>query len=269
MAFKINGFGVTHEEPSDVTLPVNSKTIPRKCLVQVFFPHCNQTITYFNDQFDLKTGDIVFVEGKMESERGIVRSIQKNFKIKLSDYKRVISVADTNVSGKLCITDSHILSFNLCTLPFTQVRGWVLPPQKEEDPFEIGYDDTSFFLDKLTDMNVSPTIFERGKDYFIENRVTYIGITAGHGNAIVEGAHAYELEFDYSEGEIKHLTCTCPCGYTCKHEVAAMLQLRELLEDIEEHYIEDYKRSNHFSAVAKGAFFSMVLNHKQYGNITL
>ena len=244
MAFKISGFGAS-EEVVDTTLPAPIQQIitPQKSLVQVYFPNRNQTLTYFNDQFDLKLGDVVFVDGKLENERGIVREISKNFKIKISDYKRVISVADTEISGSVYIADSHFISFNPTVISYPKIRSWVLPPVKEEEEYETGYDDASIFLDKLFDMNVSATVFERGREYFIENRVTYL--------------------------EIKRLTCTCPCGYTCKHEVATMLQLREILEIIEGNYADEYRQTGYFAAVAKGAFFSMVLNRKKTGCFTL
>ena len=70
MAFKIKGFGAVEEEQSEVMLPLVSQTTPCKCLVQVYFPHSNQTLTYFNDQFNLKDGDIVFVRSCDTLENG-------------------------------------------------------------------------------------------------------------------------------------------------------------------------------------------------------
>ena len=55
------------------------------------------TLSYYNDLFDLHRGDLVFVVGKLEGLRGIVVDVSYNFKIKLSDYKRVIAVADTTL----------------------------------------------------------------------------------------------------------------------------------------------------------------------------
>lgn len=270
MSFKISGFGAS-ETNKNIALPVSlqQSVTPQKSLVQVYFPNRNQTLTYYNDQFNLKIGDVVFVDGKLENERGIVREISKNFKIRLSDYKHIISVADTEISGSIYFTHSHFISFNPTTMPYHKIRSWVLPPVKAEEEYETGYDDTAFLLDKLFDMNVSASVFERGREYFVENRVTYLEINSDHGKAIVEGEHAYEVEFDYLAGEVSRLTCTCPCGYTCKHEVAVMLQLREILEIIEENYDGEYHQSGCFSAVAKGAFFSMVLNHKKTGAFTL
>ena len=43
---------------------------------------------------------MVYVDGKLEGQRGRVVEVSYTFKIKLSDYKRVIAVVDTNVSGQ-------------------------------------------------------------------------------------------------------------------------------------------------------------------------
>lgn len=46
---------------------------------------------YYNDSFDLKVGDFVYVEGKLEGYRGQVTEVNYSFKIKPSDYKKVIA----------------------------------------------------------------------------------------------------------------------------------------------------------------------------------
>ena len=258
-----------NEEPKKVEMEplVQQATTPVKSLVQVYFPERNQTLTYFNDQFDLKRGDFVFVDGKLEGIRGIVREVNKNFKIKVADYKKVIGVADTDVSGQLHMAGSHFVSFDPAVLPYEKICSWFLPPVKAEDEYETGNDDTAFTLDKLGDMKASQAIFERGRDYYIEDRVVYLSIDVGHGRAIVEGEHAYEVEFDYADGEIRNLICSCPCGYTCKHEVAAMLQLKDTLEKIEKNYAELHQ--NYFAAVEKHALFRFVIQFRQTGSFAL
>ena len=142
---------VTNEksEKTEIRPVVTKETVPVKSLVQVYFPERNQTLTYFNDRFDLKKDDLVFVEGKLEGLRGIVKSISKSFKIKVSDYKKVISVADTDVSGQLHMAGSHFVTFEPSVLPYEKVRAWYLPPVNEEEEYETGNDDQAFSLDKL------------------------------------------------------------------------------------------------------------------------
>lgn len=117
--------------------------------------------------------------------------------------------------------------------------------------------------------NVSNAIAERGHNYYIENRVRYISIDDTKGYAIVEGSEAYEVEFVYRNGEISNLTCTCFCSYNCKHEFAAMLQLRETLELIEKHYAGEYERTGYFAAVTKGTLFAFAIDGKETGGFTL
>ena len=258
-----------NDEPKKVEMEplIQQEVVPVRSLVQAYFPERNQTLTYFNDQFDLKRGDFVFVDGKLEGIRGIVREVNKTFKIKVADYKKVISVADTDVSGQLHIAGSHFVSFDATVLPYEKIRTWYLPPVKEEDEYETGNDDTGFSLDKLGDMKASQAIFERGRDYYLEDRVVYLCIDNGRGKAIVEGERAYEVEFDYVDREIRNLLCSCPCGYTCKHEVAAMLQLKDMLEKLEKNYAEQFQ--NYFAAVEKHALFRFVVQFKQTGGIVL
>ena len=247
--------------------PVQQAPVPVKSLVQVYFPERNQMLTYFNDRFDLKRGDFVFVEGKLEGIRGIVREVSKSFKIKAADYKKVVSVADTKVSGQLHMAGSHFVSFDASVLPYEKVRTWYLPPAKAEDEYETGNDDTVIVLDKLGDMKVTQAIWERGREYYMDNRVRYIGVADGRGRAIVEGERAYELEFDFADGQIRNLLCDCPCGYACKHEVAAMMQLRETLELIEKHGAALHR--GYFAAIAKGDLFRFAIDSRETGNVTL
>ena len=246
---------------------VQEAIVPVKSLVQVYFPERNQTLTYFNDQFDLMRGDFVFVDGKLEGIRGIVHEVNKNFKIKLADYKKVISVADTKVSGKMHMVGSHFVSFDTAVLPYEKIRSWYLPPVKPEDEYETGNDDTVITLEKLGDMKVSQAVWERGREYYMDNHVRYICVDNGRGRAIVEGEHAYEVEFDFADGEIRNLICSCPCGYICKHEVAAMMQLKETLELIEKHYTDLH--SGYFAAIVKGDLFRFVIDRKESGSFVL
>ena len=118
-----------------------------------------------------------------------------------------------------------------------------------------GSDDTDYFsLDNLNGMRVSSAIAERGYDYFISNHVQYLCLDDTDGYAIVEGSDCnyYEVEFQYtSDGAVGGITCTCPCGYHCKHEYAVMLQLRELLDLVETEYSDEYSRSNYVSIIIR------------------
>ena len=100
MKFKI-GFSAEPETPA-VPAPkrgVGRSADPVRSLVRVHFPARSMTLSYYNDTCDLRRGDLVFVDGKLAGIPGRVVEVCYNFKIKLSDYKRVLSFADTDVYG--------------------------------------------------------------------------------------------------------------------------------------------------------------------------
>ena len=258
-----------NDEPkkeNPVTQQIES-TEPRKSLVQVYFPSRGMNLAYYNDKFDLKIGDLVYVDGKLEGLKGQVTEVNYSFKIKLSDYKKVIAIIDTNVKGDLYFSNLHIISFDRNTIPFEKIKTWFKAPEDDEE-YVISNDNTqSFPLDDLSKMNVSHYIADRGHEYYMDNNVGYICIDKNHGYAIVEGSEPYEIEFDYDEGIISNLTCSCFCSYTCKHEFASMLQLRSTLEFITKNYENEY--NDYFAAISKNIFMNFVMNKKESGKISL
>jgi len=270
MAFKIGFTAERSDRKPEAPVVVEQRSIaPRKSVVQVAFPGRGSSLAYYNDMFDLRIGDIVYVDGKLEGQRGRVVDITYNFKIKVSDYKRVIGLADTEVHGQFFNAGSHFITFDRAALPQSQIVTWYKAPAKEDDEYVTGSDDSSFRLDDLKGMNVSAAIAERGHDYYMENKVRYLCLDGHKGYAIVEGSEPYEVEFEYLGGEVSGLICSCFCSYNCKHEFATMLQLRETLEMIEKHYAAQYEETGYFAAVNKGTLFSFAIDGKETGSFTL
>ena len=267
------GFSAEVHKDESVVDPcplVANTTAPRKSVVQVHFPARNMTLPYYNDRFDLHRGDLVFVEGKLEGLRGRVVDVIYHFKIKLSEYKRVIAVADTNVSGTFHLAGSHFITFDKDSLPFEKVVTWFCPPEKDDEEYVSGDEDKKFHLEDLDGMDINAIIAERGHDYYISNKVVYISVDEnGVGRAIVEGTKPYIVEFDCENGWIANLTCTCFCNYRCKHEFAAMLQLKETLELLMKHYKDEYEEQGYFAAISKPVFMNFALDRKEFGSFTL
>ena len=69
------------------------------------------------------------------------------------------------------------------------------------------------------------------------------------------------------DGKISALACDCFCGDNCKHEFAAMLQLKESLELITENYEDEY--NGYFAIISKDVFMNTVMNKKVSGKISL
>lgn len=271
MKFKI-GFATEKEEKVEpvtcITPPPKEEAV--KSLVQVKFSSKNTPLTYYNDKFNLKKGDLVYVEGKLEGQRGTVVEVEYNFKIKLSEYKRVIAVVDTEVHGQLFMASSHFVTFDPTTLPKEQIATWFKAPDAEEDEYVSNFgDDTSFALSNLQEFKISHEIADRGFDYYCEGCIRYISVDGAKGYAIVEGTESYEIEFTYADGQISHIICSCPCAYHCKHEFATLLELREMLEIIEKNYSDKYEESGYFAAICKATLFRYSIYSKDNGSITL
>lgn len=191
------------------------------------------------------------MDGKLEGQLGWISEVNYNFKIRIADCKKVIAVVDTTVHGKFYIAGSHFVPFDPSAIPAGQIIRWFKAPPKEEEEYASGSADLSFSLNDLKSMNINAAIAERGHEYYIEHRVRYLCLYGHRGLAVVEGNENYAVEFEYRNGEIRHLICDCPCGYTCKHGFAVMLQLQKLLDHIDEHYWEEYQRTGYFTAINK------------------
>ena len=255
------------ETPAPVSqLP--PEKIPVKSVVQVRFPDANRTLSYYNDRFDLRVGDFVYVEGKLEGMRGQVLEVSRSFKIRLSDYKRVIGVADTRLSGRFYLAGSYFLTFSPKVLPYQQALTWFKAPETKEEAYVTGEEGKGFDLEKPWEMNVGKEIVERGKRYCQENRVSYLCLDHASGRAVVEGTRAYEVEFGYqpSGGIVTNMLCDCPCFYHCKHEVAVILQLQELLAKIEKSYASLYEKTQYVAAVSRKSFFLFAGNGPEGGS---
>ena len=268
MKYKIGFHGYEEEKKEDLQPLEIGENKPVKSIVQVRFPSQGRSYSYYNDRFDLHVGDIVFVEGKLEGVKGIVTELSRTFKIRLSDYKRVIAVADTEVKGRLYFGGSHLIAFDKDVIPYDKIRAWFLPPESEEE-YAVGYDDESVHIDDPRAFGFRSEIAERGFDYYNRCKVVYISVDGESGRAIVEGSRAYELTFDYFAGEISNLTCGCFCSYHCKHEFAMLLQLRETLRMIEELYDDEYGESDYFAAISKSALLTYAMDREEKGSIVL
>ncbi len=245
------GFNMNTENISadEVTEPVINSPEPRKSIVQVYFQSRDRSWPYYNDQFDLKLGDSVYVDGKLEGKLGKVININYSFRIKLSDYKKVIAQVDTGVEGEFHFVGAHAVTFDKNAINYSKIINWFKAPENEEDYVSGDDDSCSFPLDDLSSVNFSQSAVSAGHEYFIGNSVIYVEINGSHGHALVDGNDLHEVEFDYSDGEISNMKCSCYCIGACKHQFAVILQLREIVDYINENHYNQY--NDYFAAMSK------------------
>ena len=246
----------------------------RKSLVSVYFPKRELTLTYYNDQFGLEVGDIVYVDGKLEGMQGHVTEIKYSFSIKLSDYHKVIGVADRDIHGRYLSKKHYYLTFDREALPPEKIKTWFLPPAKPEgNEIVTSQDGSSFSLKDFTKAKIPAVILEKGFEYASELHVKYFAIYRDENSetiapimkvyAIVEGKETYEVEFILDGDNVIDITCSCYCFGVCKHEVAVLARVRELAEYIDKHYAEEFKDNGFAAAITKVDFHFYALQTKE------
>lgn len=220
-------------------------------VVRVFFSELHRAYSYYNDQFDLHNGDLVYVSGQLAGQRGRVVEVDYNFRIRLADYQRVIGVADTAVHGTFYTLGAYVFTLERNALPFRQVRSWFFPPEADGE-YATGHGPGPVYaLDVPEQQAIKTNVAEKGRSYYRENRVAYLSVDGTAGHAIVLGTTPYEIAFTYTDGAVSALICSCYETGLCKHGAAVLLQLREMLETIRKHWPEAFAESGYFAAVSK------------------
>ena len=238
-------------------------------VVRVYFPERSRAFSYYNDRFDLHEGDVVYVSGKLAGLLGRVAAVDYNFRIRLADYERVIGAADRNVRGTFYVFGSHMLTLDHGALPYAQVRSWFFPPEADGE-FVTGHGPgPTYTLDFLDQMPLPGETADKGHACYAEGRVVYLSVDGTQGHAIVQGSTPYELTFTYTGGTVSALTCTCYETGLCKHGAALLLQLRETLEKIHEHWPDALAEDGYFAAVSKSAFSFFTTSSSKPASITL
>lgn len=262
------GFCVQPEAPeAEVYAPaVQPETAAVPSVVRVYFPERDRAYSYYNDRFDLHKGDVVYVSGKLAGLLGRVAAVDYNFHIRLADYERVIGAADTAVHGTFYALGAHLVTLEPNVLPFRQVRSWFLPPETDGE-YAVGHGPGPVYA--LEQLSIPAGVAGKGHAYYMENRVVYLSVDGTAGHAIVSGTVPYEITFTYADGSISALTCGCYETGLCKHGVAVLLQLRETLEKIHEHWPDALAEDGYFAAVSKSAFSFFTTSSSKPASITL
>ncbi len=260
MKFKI---GFTAEKEVEKKFPETEVQTPeeapaRESLVRVYFPQRGFDCTYYNNLFDLHVGDLVYVDGKLEGKRGRVIDVSYTFKIKLSDYKRVIAKIDTDISGEFCYVGDELFSFDRNTVPFGKILPYFKAPAKPDEEYVSAKENKFYNLDDLEGMGAYEHTIMTGKADFNCGEVLYLSVDGGKGHAIVGTDELHEIEFDFENGMIANITCDCwACGI-CEHGVAAVFALKSALEITEKHFAEKFEKSGYFAVMPKSIFMNVI-----------
>ncbi len=249
------GFGRDDKEKTEAVIPqVEEPRTAVKSLVRVHFEDAAYELTYFNDAFDLKPGDRVFVSGKRAGEVGIVNAVSTKFRIKASDYERVIALAQTPIRGTYKPVADKMLSYDSNALSPEEFRKWVMQPEEPTEDDEIicgdGYEIP--LNDPHNAEGVDKAVFGRALNYCGSGRIGYIAVKGGVGKAYVEGEHWYELDFRIRDNIIEEAYCGCPYPGLCKHLLAVAVTLSVMSNH------GDLDLSRDFVLIDADRFFEMI-----------
>ena len=260
---RIVGFGQDETMQSEAS-PARavSVDIPVRSLVSINFERINHALTYYNDQFDLKPGDRVFVTGKLEGEIGIVESVTTKFRIRLADYQKVISLAQTPIRGNYSPKGNMLRSYDPEALSPDEFRKWMLPPrliddnQNEEILFGDGYEIP--MEDPSTAEGSHPVVFDRAIDLCRSGKVGYISFRNGEGKAFVRGSKWYEVGFSICNNMLQEAYCECPYAGLCKH----LLAVSVIISVMRQHDDLDFDRD--FTLIEENQFWNMARHTRQH-----
>lgn len=204
-------------------------SVTKPNLVMVAFPPDNRAYPYLN-YFDLEIGDFVFVEGKFENVRGKVVDISENFKVKKDEYKKVVSVADTNVQAEFTVTDTHFVTTDTDKLNFEKVITWFKANYQNGEYIDRHNDLKYHAMWEDCEFEVPPSVIRKGIEYYENERVLFLEVGENTAYAIIAGEDYYVAEFDVDESVIGEGVCSCKNFGTCKHIIATKLLLKELVD---------------------------------------
>ena len=259
---RIVGFGQEETRPAESkpTTTVAEST-PVRSLVSVNFERMNHALTYYNDRFDLKPGDRVFVTGKLEGEIGIVDSVTTKFRIRIADYQKVISLAQTPIHGTYSPKGNMLRSYDPEALSPDEFRQWILPPKEiGENPedeiifgdgFEIPLDDPG------SAEGVDPAVFDRAIDLCRLGKVGYVSVRNGEGKAFVHGSRWYEIDLSMRGNMLQEAYCECPYPGLCKH----LLAVAAIMSIMHHHGDLDFDRD--FTLIEENQFWNMARHTRE------
>ncbi len=218
-------------------------------------------LSYFSDLPEIKKGDLVTVEGKMENHIGLVTKVLSTFKKPNFDMKWVEKVLDADLSGDYFQWEDDVVSAN-SKMTAEQFYSMGLERRYRDNPvlhLENMREDFHLSMDQaFTDEVVKL----KGKSLYQSNAVAFVALADGRGKAVVLGlSDWYEIDFGYRNGVVTYLSYDCPCFDHCKHEYALTLWLERFTKLFCREHGENF-------VVCKRTLFLKALQHAK-GHITL
>lgn len=228
------GFSISNKEKvkenKDITAPTVIDEKPIRSVVTVHFVN-GREYPYYNDMFDLKVGDVVYVDGKLKGISGRVTEITTKFKVSLDFYKRVIAKLNLEFHGEFKNKSRFMVCENPNAFTIEQVKQWYFPPREEKEEFFVG-DGYTVNLDNMTACEDFDDIeFSDAVDIVDDGEVKFITVKNGKGYAIIKRNKPHLVEFEYKKGVVSNLLCDCIKPGLCDHSLAVCVAMDILIKN--------------------------------------
>lgn len=224
------GFSISNKENTEIIKPEIAEEKPVRSVVTVHFIN-GREYPYYNDMFNLKVDDIVYVDGKLAGIPGRVTEVTTKFKVSLDFYKRVLSKLNLEFHGEFKKNFCFMVCNNPVSLNVEQVKTWYFPPKEEKEEFFVG-DGYTVNLDNITACEDFDDVeFSDAVDIVDDGEVKFITIKNGKGYAIVKRNKPHLVEFEYKNGVISNLLCDCIKPGLCDHSLAVCIAVDILIKN--------------------------------------
>ncbi len=249
------GFNIKNDKENETTAQKYEPKVetPIRSVATVRFED-GREYPYYNDKFNLKIGDNVFVDGKLYGKLGVVVDVTTKFKINRSIYKDVIAKLDFNISGNFKKCNDYMIARSNNIITKEQLLSWFVPPfiaQDENDkPDEFIFGDG--YSCKIGEIGCdNDTVLEAIKS--LENgEFKAVVVNNGIGTAVTKGHKTHIVDFELDGNEIKNIFCDCVDPNFCKHSAELCILLSFFVDN------EFIETDDSFFAVSHDWFFKII-----------
>lgn len=212
-----------HVASQDAYKPVAEK--PVKSVATVKFEN-GREYPYYNDKFNLKAGNNVYVDGKLYGKLGVVSDVTTKFKINRTIYKDVISKLDFNISGKFKNCQDYMLTKGNSIITKEQLLTWFIPPFVPKDeydkPDEYIYGEG--YSCKIGEIDLNIDAFDDAVDAIENGELKAILVNNGVGTAVIKNNdNTHIVEFKTDNNALTDIYCDCISPDFCKHCAAVCI----------------------------------------------
>lgn len=198
---------------------------PIKSVVDVSFEN-GKSYPYYNEDFCLEVGDIVYVDGKLAGKPGVVTSVTTKFKVSLDYYKKVLRKLNTTFHGDFVKMNEFMVCSGKCAVNEKKADSWFKPPREEAEIFVSAEGYEAFFENGSIFTEADSQTQKEAVDILISQKVKLITVQNGKGVAYIKTDKGFEkVEFVAEKTKISGIFCECIKPGFCKHMEAVCLAL--------------------------------------------